>query len=371
MRNHLVQKTCEIELRSGTILLRFTAPSWAKGFKCEPGSCGLCCMVEPPEKTPRKRFALLDTSICQFYSYPERICTKYTQRPWGCRTYPFIFGIEDKELKVSTMLGCPATNVTTDVDLDDLKATFCDPAVKPSIEWIFSMFNDAKRSELWKDADNIWNTVSKNVEKYISRLRSFPFLLELRSLVLNAVDDCLDIPKSRREHPKVPPFLNVVRNMSKGYIATGLSSCKVWMTKLHGTKMRFTSFDPKSRKTTTIKKRIPIEPPQLEIEKRSRELLADYGSLMVRRPFLFLGAVSSRILPQVIPMSSSDHLVGAFLSLEVGASVISARESTSEIDKKTMREILSFSEACVHSQFKAPDRALSFGSRLTSRARKS
>jgi len=106
------------------------------------------------------------------------------------------------------------------------------------------------------------------------------------------------------------------------------------------------------------------------MEKKSRELLADYGSLMVRRPFLFLGTISSRILPQVIPMSSTDHLVGAFLSLEVGASVISARESTSEIHREIMREILSFCEPCVHSQFKAPDRALSHGSGLRSRAPK-
>lgn len=358
MRNVLFERKFEINTSYGTFPIKFVAPTWAKGFRCLAGSCGLCCLSALPETVPKKHFQLLDTTICHFYDYSKKICNKYDQRPWACRTYPFIFGVEDEIVNVSANLSCPATNDERDIELDELRKTFSDPTVERSIEWLRLLYKATKESELWMEADKVWKIVSRKVEKYFNSLSAFPLLSELQSLALNTVDERLGIPRSERQHPEIPPMTRLVEETAKIYVATTFRSCKVCRIRTRGAKMYFVLFDPSTEKVTKVKTRTPTKTPQLEIDKRSRQLLADYASLIVRRPFLSLAAVSSELFHQAIPIGSVDHLIGAFVPLEVGAAVVASRDSLSEVNQEAMRESISFAEECVLGQFRSPDRAL-------------
>jgi hypothetical protein len=99
----------------------------------------------------------------------------------------------------------------------------------------------------------------------------------------------------------------------------------------------------------------PTKSPDLEIEKAARKLLNDYVSLICNRPFLSLATrMCATIKPRPVPIYLLRSLAGSFVPLEIGATVIAIRDKLKTIDRDTMREIISFSEAAMLSRFRRP-----------------
>ena len=85
MKASFIEKTCEVKTSHATFPIKFRAPIWAKGYKCEPGTCGLCCIVQRPEKVPNRFFDVFPKLICGYYEPEKKKCRRYFQRRFGCR----------------------------------------------------------------------------------------------------------------------------------------------------------------------------------------------------------------------------------------------------------------------------------------------
>lgn len=356
MRDRLVEKSSDIRIGHVNFPIRFVAPHWAKSFECKAGICGLCCLVELPRNVPRKHLNSLDRAICGFYNIEQRKCSKYSQRPFGCRVYPFFFGVEEGTILTSTMLGCPATNYESEINPRVLVETFSDSSVFPIVLRMHEDYDRAKRdNNLWKDADHVWPILSNTATNFLSQRTGFPFVSQFKDLMLNTVDDLLEIPKAERRHFSIPSMKKLVSGIARSYIATRFSSCKVYSMKVRGSKILVISFDTETDEVKRIKIETPSKSPVLEIERDARNILEDYVALLLKRPFLSLATRSLVLFPTCVPFLLSDSLVGSIAPLEVAATIIASRDSLTTVNADSMREIISLSEASVISMFRRPD----------------
>jgi len=351
MKASFIEKTCEVKTKHATFPIRFYAPAWAKGYKCEPGKCGLCCIVQRPEKVPNQFLDVFPKLICGHYDLEKKKCSRHLRRRFGCRVFPLIFGVEEGVVVTSTMLGCPATNSNLEVDPRVLVGALSDPYILRAIVEMDILYKEAKSNELWKEADRFWVSLSDKVRSFFDRKKSFPFVSELKDLVFEAADDFLDIPKLKREHDELPSWKKLVFNVARGYIATRFESCRVYYIKVRGQETTIISTDSQLQDRSEIKFKTPEGPSELELDDGAHDLFSDYVSLMFKRPFLSLAATCLELRSRHVPIYLSELLVGSLVSLEIGAAVISGRDELTRVDRDTMREIISFSEPVVLNQF--------------------
>ncbi|RLI47017.1 hypothetical protein DRO69_01740 [Candidatus Bathyarchaeota archaeon] len=351
MKANFIEKTCEIKTKHATFPIKFYAPAWAKGYKCEPGTCGLCCIVQRPEKVPDQFLDIFPKLICGFYDLEQKKCKRYLQRRFGCRVFPFIFGVEEGAIVTSTMLGCPATNSNLEIDSGVIVRALSDPYILRAIVEMDILYKEAKNNEMWKEADRFWVSLSDEVRNFFKRKKSFPFVSELKDLVFDAADDFLEIPKLKREHSELPPWSKLVFNVARGYIATRFESCRVYYIKVRGSETIMISVDSELRDRREVRFKTPEKSPDLELDNGAHNLFNNYVSLMFKRPFLSLAATCLEFGPRHVPVYLSELLVGSLVSLEIGAAIISSRDELTRVDRDTMREIISFSEPVVLNQF--------------------
>ena len=359
MENGLLSKSCEMRIGEAAFRIEFVAPKWARSYECTPGTCGLCCLAELPQKVPRKHDSDLDQTICQFYNVRQKKCLKYSERPFGCRIYPFFMGVEEGVILTSTMLGCPGTNRKSEIDPHVLAETFGDSSVAPIVLQINKIYERAKQEyALWKDAAHIWRNLSNVAGDFLLQRTHFPFASNFKDFMLNTVDDLLEIPKSERRHFTIPSIAALLSHTVRSYIATRFSSSKLYFIKVRGSKTVIISLGEQKNEVARIKIKTPTRPLFLEIEKDAKNILEDYFILLLKRPFLSLATQSLFFFPTCVPILLSDTLVGSILHLEIGATFIASRDSVTSIDVDSMREIISLSDALALGLFRRPDKSV-------------
>lgn len=352
------EKAGQVQTKDKTYPFRFFSVRWARSFQCLAGLCGLCCLVELPSDVPRKHSDLLDKSICGFYDSRQKSCSRYSKRPFGCRIYPFFLGVEDGVIYLSTMLGCPATNHETEIEENTITRMLSDPEVYTGVIWLDQNYMRARQdSRLWMNAENICHALSSNIMEFFRRKSEFPLMSEFKDVALTAVDDLLHIPESQRKHFAIPQMHNLVRAIARSYLATRFDSTKIYTMQVKGSKILMKCLDPIKGTAGRIRCKIPAKSLCLGIERKAKEMLEDYMALMLQRPFLSLAASAVLLYPTCVPFLYTDNLVGSVVNLEVGASIIAERDHLTTIDADSMREIISFSEISLISQFNRPDKS--------------
>lgn len=359
MENRLVSKSCETQIEGTTFRTEFVAPRWARSYECTQGTCGLCCLAELPQKVPRKHNSDLDQTICGLYNIQRRSCLKYSERPFGCRIYPFFMGVEEGIILTSTMLGCPGTNCKSETDPRILTETLGDSSVAPIVLQLHNIYERAKNEySLWLDAAQIWRNLSNVAGDFLTQRTHFPFASDFKDLMLNMVDDLLEIPKSERRHYAIPSIATLLPRTVRSYIATRFSSTKLYFVKVRGSKAVIISLGKEKGEVERTKIKTPLKPLSLEIERDARNILEDYFMLLLKRPFLSLATQSLFFFATAVPTLLSDILVGSIVNLEVGATFIASRDSLKSIDKDSMREIISLSDALTLGLFRRPDKSV-------------
>jgi len=357
MQTHLVKTTLNINTQFFTFPAILTTPTWAKGYKCEPGKCGLCCLTaKPPKNVPQQPIAQLDRTICAHYDIKQKLCKKHTERPSVCKAYPFIFGVEDGKILISTSLECPTTNRKTSIEPKILQEIFENPVYSRQLTLMNDCYEHTILSpSLWRDANHIQHTLTKQFQDFFSRKTEFPFLSEFQDTITNIITKSF---RTKIKIPPTPPIAKLVSRQAGIYIATRFESYNICWLKVNGSKTTMTLFDENLKPKKTVKMKTPTKSLNLEIERSAHKLLNDYVSLICNRPFLSLAAIiSTTIKPRPAPMYLLRTLASSFLPIEVGATLIATRDKLKAIDRDTMREIISFCEESMIGTFRRPDTA--------------
>ncbi len=354
MQNHLVKTTLNIKTQFFTFPATFIAPTWAKGYKCEAGICGLCCLTASPGNFPHRPFAKLDRSICAHYDVKRRLCKKHSERHPVCKMYPFLFGVEDGQVLISTCLECPATNRESNIEPKVLLEVFESPDFSQQLILMNDYYEHAILSPyIWGGADHIWHTLTKQIQDFFSRKTEFPFLSEFRNILVNTVTDS---PGITSKIPPIPPIAKLA-SRAEHYIATKFESSGICLVKANGPKTMIVLFDENLKRKKAVKMKTPTKSLDLKIERAAHKLFNDYVSLICNRPFLSLATrMTTTIKPHIpVPIYLLNALAGSFVPLEIGATLIATRDKLKAIDRDTMREIISLCEAAMLSRFRRPD----------------
>lgn len=333
---------------------KFIAPKWAPGFSCDPESCGLCCISELPEGVATKNFQPFNSMICKHYDVDKKNCNSYTRRPWGCKMFPFMYGIENGVLKISASLDCPATH-KKELDISSIKNSFEDLELSKSFSGIELMYLRIKSSRAWQNSDVFWEHLALKIMDLFDLKSNFPLFYKAKSLIFNFIDEYYDV-KPKRE--KFPPMDVILTSMlkSKSAIATDFQSNNPFHVRIKNGRAQVTVYNICSKKTEKIVFKLPNKPLRLSIDSDALELLKDYVELLMKRPFLSLSAASVIITGTRcnIPSMATSLLVGAFTNLEAGATFTALKNNSGNVDKNTMREIISFADGCLCGIFKNP-----------------
>lgn len=200
--SNLIEEGFTVETPKDNFQAKYVSTNWAKGFNCAPKSCGLCCITELPEGVPKKTFKPFGQVICAHFNTERKICEAYEKRPWGCRTYPFIFGVENGQVVVSPSIECPSTNIST-INLDLLKETFRNPKVGFVVDYLNDVFEKAKSSQFWDSSEAFWGSLEDEINKYLDSHTRFPILNDLSELVYGSVDRYFSIKTKHPKHPEI------------------------------------------------------------------------------------------------------------------------------------------------------------------------
>jgi hypothetical protein len=250
MQNRLVKTTFNINTQFFTFPANLIAPTWAKGYKCEAGKCGLCCLTAAPKNFPLQPFPQLDRSICAHYDVKRKLCKKHTERsPW-CEAYPFLFGVEDGQVLISTCLECPTTSRESTIEPKVLPETFETPYFSRQLTLMNDCYEHAVLSpHLWRSADHLWHTLTKRIQDFFSHKTKFPFLSELRNIFV----DTITVPP--RITAKIPPLPPIKKLVSKAevYIATRFESTGICLVKPNGPKTMIVLFDENLKQKKQLK----------------------------------------------------------------------------------------------------------------------
>jgi len=270
-----------------------------------------------------------------------------------CEIFPFLFGVEDGQVLISTCLTCPATNSESNIDPKVLPETLESPYFSRQLTLMNDYYEHAILSpHIWRGADQLWHTLTKRIQDFFSHKTDFPFLSELRDMI---VDIVAGSPRIRAKIPPLPPITELMSRV-KAYIATRFESSGICLVKSVDSKTMIVLFDENLKRKKAVKVKTPTKSPDLEIEKAARKLLNDYVSLICNRPFLSLATrMCATIKPRPVPGYLLSSVASSFVHIEIGATLIATRDKLKVIDRDTMREIIGFSEAAVLSRFRRPE----------------
>lgn len=359
MNTGLVTKTFRVKTRFFSYPAKFIAPIWAKGFECQIGLCGLCCITGTPGDIRLKHNAQLDRSICGFYDVERSTCQRYAERPEVCRMYPFLYGVEDGQVLVSTSLDCPATNSESTISRKVLLDLFKVPFVNQTITVMNDSYEMAVLNPLiWDRADSVWQMLKSKVQRFFDKVTNFPFLSEATIQIYEPVANVL-----KTEPPKVPPasFTKLVEMCQGLHFATRFSSHRLFLVDLKDSEIWMTLCDNKLRNVSKTKIRTPRELLDLEIDKEARNLLRDYIALLCNRPFLGLAAMIATRTHYSLLSYLPNIFAGCIMPLDIGATLIAYRDRLRKIDEDIMREVIGFAETMVLGTFRRPDVAMQHG----------
>jgi len=354
MNTDLVTKTFNISTQFCTYSAEYVAPVWAQGFECQSGICGLCCLTQLPTGVPQVHNSNVDKAICGFYDAERRLCRKYDRRPSGCRIYPFSFGVVEGQILISASLECPGTNSKESIQQGVILNMFNEPSVLKRITLMNDYYEKAVLfPNIWGRGDQVWKSLTSEVQGYFSNQKCFPFLSEATQLIFETVAGLFD-----EKAPKIPLISvgSATKSTEGLYIATRFESHNLGLVKSRGSKIKITLFDNNFKEIKKTKLKTPANFLELEMDKEAQRLLSDYVSFLFSRPFLSLAAIIASMEHISIPMILPKVLAGSFMAIEVGATLIACRDNLERIDRDTMREIISFSEGTIHSAFNRPDK---------------
>ena len=356
--SNLIEKWFAVETPKGNFQAKYVSTNWAKGFNCTPRSCGLCCITELPEGVPKKSFKPFDKLICGHFNIERKTCQAYDNRPWGCRTYPFIFGVESGQVIISPSLECPSTNIS-EINLDILEKTFRYPAVGGVVDSFNDIFEKAKRSRFWDSSEEFWVFLQDEINKYLDSNTHFPMLNDLSELVHGCIDHYFNVHVKRPEYPPINKIISTIVE-DKSFISTNFHTNHVYFVKMNKLRAHLTIWNPSTGEIKTIETQLTMQPQELEIKKDGMQLLKDYFSLLFKRPFLSLAALTWPLIgiPTIIPTVLVNIFAGNFVYLEAVANLFAYRLRENGIDRNSMRELLSFADGCLVGQFRNPDKSI-------------
>lgn len=352
MESDLATKSFNISTPYFSYPVKFVAPVWAQGFECQSGQCGLCCLTQLPPEVSQIHNAELDLPICRVYDIKNRFCKKYVSRPIGCKIYPFLFGVEERQILISSSLECPGTSSGTVLKEEGISNLFDEPYVTNLITHRSECYEYAIRNpNLWGQAYEIRNAIVRRLKDYFRQRIHFPILPDVIDLVWETFTEL-----TKQEIPKNHPISvqNAIKNTGGIYIATRTETYGLGLVKVKGSIMSISLFDNNLKISSKTRIKTPTKFSDLELDKGAQQLLNDYVSLNCSRPFLSLAAIlaSSENIP--VPINLIRILTGSFVSIETGATIIAHRDRLETIDRETMREIIGFSDALTHGAFVNP-----------------
>lgn len=355
--NEILEKELVIETPLSVFPTKIVSPKWSSGFECKSGSCGLCCISELPEGIPTKRFKPFNSRICSYYNVEKRKCNSYESRTLGCKTFPFIFGIEYGSMIISPSLECPSTNGDV-FDLQSVKETFSDPQLARILMGLDLMNLEAISTRSWMYADDFWEKLVEHMNNLFERTSSFPFLYEAKSLVFDFLDNYFNVKAHRADYPPMNVILtNMLKN--KAAIATNFQSNNPYYVRIHKNRAKISSYNLNSKKINEVTITLPKEPLQLEVDTKALEMVKDYVKLLMKRPFLSLSSfICLTLVPANVPSIAASNLVGGFVNLEAGATFTVLKNDVKSVNENMMREIISFSDGCLTGMFKDPSSSL-------------
>lgn len=356
----LFEEKFDIETQKKHYKVKYISTNWAKGFNCTPSTCGLCCISELPQNVPKKNFKPFEEVICSHFNVENKKCEIYDKRPWGCMTYPFIFGFENGNVIVSSSLECPSTNASR-LNIDSLKETFHKPKVGLVIDYLNQVFKETKYSRFWDTPHAFWGFLEDQINKYFDQKNQFPMLEDLSEQVQKWQDNYFNVKTNRT---KLPPIYQLIKNISNGksVILSGFNTKDITMIyfKMKKFKVHSTIWNPSQNSIKKVKSRLPLKSQNLKITEDGMKILRDYLSLIFKRPFLSLSAAQLTKVPRMVPLLLSSNFIGAITHIEVAANLFANRFTESGIDKEGMRDILSFADGCLLSMFRNPVKSMHF-----------
>lgn len=332
---------------------RFVSTSWGRSFQCNPNQCGLCCLTQKPDSVPEIHHKEIGKAICGFYDVEGKICRKYRERPSGCKTYPFFFGVEDEQIVVSLSLECPGCGLDNEIDVDTLHSIFREDYFQKRIVLLDDCYTKAiLNADLWGNADLLWGSLTSKVAEFFAGNTHFPILPDLMPCILKEDSDA-----SNHAIPRIglPSAYEMFNNTQGLYIATRFEKFNPCLVVTKGTKINILEFDDKAN----VARRVKIHSPKilsLELTSGARQILRDYEVLLSNRPFLSLATVKALMENEPVPRCLIALFAGAFIPLEAGASIVAYRDNLRVIDREAMREIISFAEGTTQSTFNRPDK---------------
>lgn len=354
MKGNLTTKTFNISTPYFSYPVKFVAPVWAQSFKCQSGQCGLCCLTQLPTGVSQIHNADLDRPICGFYDIKKKFCKKYASRPAVCKTYPFLFGVEEGQILVSASLECPGTSSRTAFKKEAISDLLDEPYVIRVITHMSDCYEYAILDpNIWSQAHEIWNVVVRKLKDYFRHRTHLPILPNVIELVWKALMDF-----TKQEVPKFPPVSvrRAIKNTDGLYIATRTEAYSLGLVKVRGSKTSMSLFDNDLRTISNTRIKTPTKFSDLELNREAQHLLNDYVSLICSRPFLSHAAIVAKLEHVPVPINLVRTLSGSFVPIETGATLIAHRDGLETIDRETMREIIGFSEGNTHSLFTSPFR---------------
>jgi hypothetical protein len=349
----IYQENFDITLSDKIISASYVTTDWAKGFSCSTSLCGLCCITELPDRVPRQSFEHFNTPICGHYDVTKKNCKKYQHRPWGCQMYPFIYGVENNRVIISPSLECPATNGPYP-NLNVVKQCFSNPFTESTLNLLADVFTNAYLSQFWNISKGFVDELQNKVLDSIDDGFSFPVLSSLSELAYAFADDFFHVNSG---HAKFPPMSQIISQIANGksVICNNFSDRPLMeYFIISGLKVQSTIWNPANGEIKITKPRLIPEKMELEIDNDALALLKDYFSLTFKRPYLSLSAASLTRLPTMMSNHYVGNIVGNFIHLDAAANLFAYRIPNNKVDRTIMREILSFADGCLLSQFRKP-----------------
>jgi hypothetical protein len=135
---------------------------------------------------------------------------------------------------------------------------------------------------------------------------------------------------------------------------TNFEAPTVYSVNIKNFDVRIQTWNPQSEETQIVETTLPPHPQEIEIKKDGLTLLRDYISLLFRRPFLSLSTIGFTLLPRPLPRILADTFVANSVHLEAGANLFAFKYSETGLNKTCMRELLSFADGFLLSQFRHP-----------------
>ncbi|MHA2062388.1 MAG: hypothetical protein ACW963_08885 [Candidatus Sifarchaeia archaeon] len=325
----------------------FVSPDWASGLDCID-NCGYCCLSELPANVPKKREPRINATICAHYDLSNRLCLKYNDRPFMCKLFPLITGIKGEELIISAMLGCPGTN-TKAFDISLLEKGLKDSNFPFFIENSRRNFQPVLTDDLWQHIDPYFENTKNDLIALIKDIGCFPKIDNSMKLFNENLEKRFHFPKNIFKSPNMRYRLSKDIRKSGVYIATRFNSFNCINVTLRGNRVTMTTLNGK-------RKKFQLEQRQLPLTQDAIKMLEDYISFQFERPLLFMTGLISVFYKRRCTASAIDVLWSIMNTLDIGFSLISLRDRLSEVDRDSLREIISFVEPSIHGMYLRPDR---------------